>query len=236
MPQSKSTPTPRKGRLRVGVTLFPGSNCDHDALVLGRYLDAVETIPLWHEKKIDTELDAIIIPGGFTYGDYLRCGAIAAASPVMQSVAELAAKRLPIIGICNGFQILCEAKILPGALLKNESGFFSCKKVDLQITSHKTPFTKHFKAQEVLSEIPIAHGQGRYYIDADGLAELKANQQIVFRYAQNPNGSVDDIAGICNVAGNVVGLMPHPERALDPLVGKTDGLKVFQSLLQDLGA
>jgi len=217
--------------MRYAVLVFPGSNCDIDAYkaikeVLGEEVDYV-----WHEERDLAKYDAVIIPGGFSYGDYLRTGAIARFSPVMQEVQKLAEKGKLIIGICNGFQILLEAGLLPGAMRKNENLQFICRTETLIVENVETPFTLDYKLKEEI-RIPIAHGEGNYYCDELTLRELKENNQIVFRYKNNPNGSIDNIAGIINKKGNVLGMMPHPERAVSIILGSEDGKRVFTSMLK----
>jgi phosphoribosylformylglycinamidine synthase I len=211
---------------RFGVIRFPGSCDEHDAqLAAARFGDAEI---LWHRDRDLKGVDAVIVPGGFSYGDYLRVGAIARFSPVMEAVAEFAADGGPVLGICNGFQVLCEARLLPGALLPNTSLRFIARQVDVVVANSGTPFTRACQEGASLS-IPVKHTTGRYYHpQPESLGEL-----VVFRYApgQNPNGSVDDIAGVSNEAGNVVGLMPHPEHAVDPLTGSADGGKLFESMV-----
>lgn len=217
--------------MKFGVVIFPGSNCDRDMVeALSKNLGA-ETIELWHKDEDISEFttdDCIVLPGGFSYGDYLRCGAIAQFSPMMKSVIKFANAGGKVLGVCNGFQILCEAGLLPGALLKNDGQKFICKNV----------FIKNEQDNEPLS-IPIAHGEGRYYADESTLANLAANNQILYKYCNeagliddlsNPNGSTHNIAGICNEGRNVFGMMPHPERAVNALLGNKDGLKVFEKL------
>jgi phosphoribosylformylglycinamidine synthase subunit PurQ / glutaminase len=222
--------------MKFGVLQFPGSNCDQDAFYAIRDVLKLPVEYLWHE---DTDLrgsDVVIVPGGFSYGDYLRCGAIANFSPVMGSVKAFAAKGGLVVGICNGFQILCEAHLLPGALVKNEGQHFVCKHVKLLVENASTPFTRGCKAGQLLS-IPVAHGEGRYVCDQSTLQSLKANGQIIVRYASaadNPNGSIDNIAGISNDKFNVFGMMPHPERACDISLGSDDGLFLLRSLLQGM--
>jgi len=214
---------------RFGVIRFPGSCDEHDAwLAATRYGDAEI---LWHRDRDLKGVDAVVVPGGFSYGDYLRVGAIARFSPVMEAVAEFAAEGGPVLGICNGFQVLCEARLLPGALLPNTSLRFIARQVDVVVANADTPFTRACEPDASLS-IPVKHTTGRYYHpDAGSLGD-----QVVFRYAagQNPNGSVDDIAGVSNEGGNVVGLMPHPEHAVDPLTGSADGGKLFESVARVL--
>lgn len=225
--------------MRFGVVTFPGSNGDHDALSAIELGLKEDVEPVWHKGQAVDGYDALIVPGGFTYGDYLRAGAIAQFAPVMDAIASYAAAGRPVVGICNGFQILCEAGLLPGALLRNASLSFNCDWIHVRVETDRTPLTTGIDPGTVL-RLPIANGQGRYYIPDDQLAELEANDQIVFRYSlpsgavdesANPNGSVDHIAGVCNRAGNVVALMPHPERAYDGLIGGDDGLKLLKSIL-----
>lgn len=226
--------------MKFGVVTFPGSNGDHDALSAIELGLREEVAPIWHKERSVDGFDALIIPGGFSYGDYLRGGAIARFSPIMDAVAEFAAAGKPVLGMCNGFQILTEAGLLPGALLRNQSLRFSCKWVNVRVETDRTPFTQAIDPGTVL-RLPIAHGEGRYFVDPETLEQLKARDQIVFRYTNahgvetdeaNPNGSLDNIAGVCNEAGNVVGLMPHPERAYDALLGGDDGLKILGSVLR----
>jgi phosphoribosylformylglycinamidine synthase I len=216
--------------MRWGVLQFPGSCDERDALHACSLLG--EAWLVWHEERDLEGVDAIVVPGGFSYGDYLRAGAIARFSPAMEAVAEFAAAGGPVLGICNGFQVLCEAGLLPGALLLNESMRFTCRQLDLLIAPFDRSSTPEgAKSIERLS-IPAKHGEGRYYAPGDVLDELEARGQVAYRYApgQNPNGSARDIAGVRNEAGNVVGLMPHPEHAVDPLTGSTDGLRVFEAV------
>jgi phosphoribosylformylglycinamidine synthase len=212
--------------MKWGVLQFPGS-CDERDAVRACSL-AGEAKLIWHEDRDLGGADAVVVPGGFSYGDYLRAGAIARFSPAMESVAELAASGGPVLGICNGFQVLCEAGLLPGALLRNEDLRFVCRQVDLIAAEASSPFLAGIEPGEALS-IPVKHGEGRYYAPPEMLERIEVNGQVAFRYApgQNPNGSVADIAGVLNEAGNVLGLMPHPEHAVDPLTGSTDGLRVF---------
>ena len=228
--------------MKFGVVVFPGSNCDHDAwYALGEVLHQPVEF-LWHQSKEVTGFDAIILPGGFSYGDYLRTGAIARFSPVMRAIEQFARAGGLVLGICNGFQILCEAGLLPGALQRNAGMRFVCKQVHIRVESTDTPFTAMARQGQVL-EIPIAHGDGNYFCDEATLAELERNRQIVFRYttpdgreeaAANPNGSLANIAGVCNRERNVVGLMPHPERAVEHPLGSADGLVILQSLIESL--
>jgi phosphoribosylformylglycinamidine synthase subunit PurQ / glutaminase len=213
---------------RIGVVTFPGSCDDRDALAAVRLMGA-EGVPLWHGDDDLRGVDALIVPGGFSYGDYLRCGAIARFSPVMGAVARFARDGGPVLGICNGFQVLCEAGLLPGALLRNAGLRFVCREVRVLVTSTATPWTRACEPGRPLT-VPVKHGEGRYvHPDPD---RLRGEGQVVFCYApgDNPNGSLADIAGVANPAGNVVGLMPHPEHAVDPLLGPTGGRGIFQSL------
>jgi phosphoribosylformylglycinamidine synthase subunit PurQ / glutaminase len=215
-----------------GVVQFPGSCDERDALHACE-LAGGEARLVWHEERDLGGVDAVVVPGGFSYGDYLRAGAIARFSPAMEAVAELAAAGGPVLGICNGFQVLCETGLLPGALLVNESLRFTCRQVELQVGRLDPPEgTQSFILPGEMLSIPAKHGEGRYWAPEAMLDALEANGQVAFRYApgQNPNGSVRDIAGVCNEAGNVLGLMPHPEHAVDPMTGSTDGLKVFEAV------
>ena len=217
--------------MKFGVIVFPGSNCDHDALyatsaVLGQKAEYV-----WHDSHSLGSVDAVILPGGFAYGDYLRCGAIAKFSPVMQAVKRFASDGGPVLGICNGFQVLVEAGLLPGALIRNAGLKFVCRDVHLRVETVNSPFTNAAEKGEIL-RLPIAHGEGCYYADDRTLDELHAEDRIAFRYLDNPNGSLRDIAGILSHRRNVMGMMPHPERACEPLMGSTDGLTVFESMLR----
>jgi phosphoribosylformylglycinamidine synthase subunit PurQ / glutaminase len=215
---------------RIGVVMYPGSNDDHDALWALAALDA-EAIPVWHEVRELPALDAVVLPGGFSYGDHLRCGAIARFSPATAAVCEFAQAGGLVLGICNGFQILCEAGLLPGVLLQNESLQFICRDVRLTVERDDLPFTERCaRGQELV--IPVKHGDGRWFAPPQLLAELEANRQIVLRYAEPCNGSVDDVAGVCNEPGNVMGLMPHPEHAVDPLLGSADGALILASLVE----
>jgi phosphoribosylformylglycinamidine synthase I len=217
--------------MKFAVLVFPGSNCDIDCYkavedTIGESVDYV-----FHTATDLSAYDAILVPGGFSYGDYLRCGAIAQFAPVMAEVKKAAEAGKFVLGICNGFQILTESGLLPGALIRNNSLKFRCHQVGLEVANEKTAFTNAYSKGEVVT-IPIAHGEGSYYVDDETLARLKANDQIVFRYAgDNPNGSVDNIAGVCNEAGNVVGMMPHPERAVKEILGSADGARMFTSVL-----
>jgi phosphoribosylformylglycinamidine synthase len=215
---------------RIGVVMYPGSNDDHDALWALAALDA-ESIPVWHEEAELPDLDAVVLPGGFSYGDYLRCGAIARFSPATAAVKRFAEAGGLVLGICNGFQILCEAALLPGVLLRNESLRFICRDVPLVVERDDLPFTSRCTQGQQLS-IPVKHGDGRWFAPPGLVAELEANRQIVLRYAEACNGSVDDVAGVCNERGNVMGLMPHPEHAVDPLLGSADGALILASLVE----
>lgn len=217
--------------MNFAVLVFPGSNCDIDCYkavedTIGQPVDYV-----FHTATDLSKYDAILVPGGFSYGDYLRCGAIAQFAPVMAEVRKAAEAGKFVLGICNGFQILTEAGLLPGALIRNNSLKFRCHQADLVVENNTTAFTNGYAKGDVI-DIPIAHGEGSYYVDDAALQQLKANNQIVFRYAgDNPNGSVDNIAGVCNEAGNVVGMMPHPERAVADILGSDDGVRMFTSVL-----
>jgi phosphoribosylformylglycinamidine synthase len=215
--------------VRVGVVVFPGSNCELDALEAVRQLGGDAEL-LWHGDADLKGVDTVVLPGGFAHGDYLRCGAIARFSPVMAAVTEHAAAGGPVLGICNGFQVLTEAGLLPGALQKNRGLKFLCTTVELRVETTSTPLTRATAVGDVL-RIPINHFEGNYTVDAETLAELRAEDRVVLRYVDNPNGSVDDIAGVCNEGRNVVGLMPHPERACHELLGGTDGVALVQGLL-----
>ena len=218
--------------MKFGVVVFPGSNCDRDVAYVTRDLLNVPTRMVWHEETDISDIDVVVIPGGFSYGDYLRCGAIARFSPVMQQVVEHANQGKYVLGICNGFQVLTEAGLLPGALVRNRDLHFICDRVPVKVEHTNLPWTQAYKAGEVIT-LPIAHGEGCYHADAETLAALQANNQILFSYVgDNPNGSVNGIAGICNQQGNVLGMMPHPERAADLVLGGTDGLKLFEGLLK----
>lgn len=218
--------------MRVAVIVFPGSNADIDLFQAVEDIMGVPVDYVWHSDTDLSQYDAILLPGGFSYGDYLRCGAVARFSPVMEQVVKAAEEGKLIMGICNGFQILTEVGLLPGALLRNRSLKFRCKLSELRVENNDTSFTRDFAAGEVI-RIPIAHGEGNYYCDEETLAKLKANNQIVFRYhGENPNGSLEDIAGICNERGNVLGMMPHPERAVHSWMTSDDGRRMFTSILK----
>lgn len=228
--------------LKFGVIVFPGSNCDLDCQHALQVDHGIQTELIWHKETSIHHLDAIILPGGFSYGDYLRTGAIAHNSPVMGEVKKFAAQGKPVIGICNGFQILTESGLLPGALIRNKNLKFICRSVNLKVIHTGTLFTKECSLDQVL-EIPIAHGEGNYYAPQEVLQQLVENNQIIFKYSDNagqvstesnPNGSLLNIAGICNEQGNVLGMMPHPERATNTLIGGTDGSFIFNSLIKYL--
>ena len=219
---------------RVGIVVFPGSNCEFDVDQAMSGLGA-ETVMVWHSEQPPDDLDIIVLPGGFAHGDYLRTGALARFSPVMDGVAAHAARGGLVIGICNGFQVLCEAGMLPGALRKNAGLKFLCKWVDVMVENASTPFTSAAEVGQVL-RIPINHFEGNWYCTPQELAEMEGNGQIVLRYVDNPNGSLDSIAGIVNRAGTVFGLMPHPERACESLLGSADGAVIFNSMLEHAAA
>ena len=218
--------------MKFGVLVFPGSNCDRDVVYVTRDILNQPTRMVWHEETDISDLDVVVVPGGFSYGDYLRCGAIARFSPVMQATVEHANKGKLVLGICNGFQVLTEAGLLPGALVRNRDLHFVCDRIPLRVERTDSPWTQLYQKGEVIT-LPIAHGEGNYYADADTLAQLEDNDRVLFRYeGENPNGSLNNIAGICNIKGNVLGMMPHPERASDAMLGGTDGLKLFEGLLK----
>jgi phosphoribosylformylglycinamidine synthase subunit PurQ / glutaminase len=217
--------------MKFGVIVFPGSNCDHDALYAASHNLGQQAEFIWHDSTSLGGVDAVILPGGFSYGDYLRCGAIAKFSPVMRAVRQFAADGGLVLGVCNGFQILVEAGLLPGALIRNRGLKFICREVGLRVETTKSPFTSAAQRGQVL-RMPIAHGEGCYIADERTLDELEAEDRIAFRYVDNPNGSLRDIAGILSRERNVMGMMPHPERATEPLMGSNDGLTVFHSMLE----
>jgi phosphoribosylformylglycinamidine synthase len=228
--------------MKFGIIVFPGSNCDHDAYHAVKHVLGQDAEFVWHK---DTDLkgaDVVVLPGGFSYGDYLRTGAIARFSPIMNAVRAFAERGGPVLGVCNGFQILLEAGLIPGAMLRNRSVKFQCEQVHLRVDQTDTPFTAACRPGQVL-KMPIAHGEGNYFAPPDVIARLEANGQVVFRYTNaagevtdeaNPNGSVAAIAGLCNERRNVVGLMPHPERACESVLGSSDGLRVFESAVESL--
>ncbi len=226
----------------IGIVVFPGSNCDHDAYHASKHIMGQDARFIWHKETSLGEVDMVIVPGGFSYGDYLRSGAIARFSPIMQDIVRFANAGGPVLGVCNGFQILCEAGLLPGALMRNASLRFVCRPVDIRVESTSTPFTQGLEAGEILT-IPVAHGEGNYYASQDALGRLEAEGQVVFRYVTpegeatpeaNPNGSANNIAGVRNAAGNVVGMMPHPERHVESLLGHSDGIRIFESVMGQL--
>jgi phosphoribosylformylglycinamidine synthase len=215
--------------MKFGVIVFPGSNCDHDAWFAVNHNLGHRAEFIWHDSATLGDIDAVILPGGFAYGDYLRCGAIAKFSPVMAAVRKFAADGGLVLGICNGFQILVEAGLLPGALMRNRNLKFMCREVRLRTETPDSPFTAAAEPGQIL-RMPIAHGEGCYVADERTLDELEAEDRVAFRYVDNPNGSMRDIAGILSARRNVLGLMPHPERATEPLMGSSDGLVVFRSM------
>lgn len=227
--------------MKFGVVVFPGSNCDHDVFdVLKRHWKQ-EVVFLWHKNHSLEGVDAVILPGGFSYGDYLRTGSIARFSPIMNEIISFACTGRPVLGICNGFQILLESGLLPGAMLRNSSLRFVCRHVHLEVTNHESLFSRNCSPKQVL-KIPIAHNEGNYYVGDDQLEEMESNNQIVFRYCDedgvisdtaNPNGSRGAIAGIINKQGNILGLMPHPERACEKLLGSEDGKFIFRSIIDN---
>ncbi len=227
---------------KFGIVVFPGSNCDHDTYYTLRKIIDVDVVFLWHKQNSLEDCDIIILPGGFSYGDYLRTGAIARFSPIMNEVIKFADNGGYVFGICNGFQILLEAGLLPGVMIRNASLNFVCKDIYLKVENKNTAYTMGINGKPAL-KIPIAHGEGNYFADENTLKELEDNDQIVFRYSEidgsitnsaNPNGSVYNIAGIVNKKGNVLGMMPHPERSSDPVLGKTDGSLIFKSLVNNI--
>ncbi|MEK7408326.1 MAG: phosphoribosylformylglycinamidine synthase subunit PurQ [Acidobacteriota bacterium] len=221
--------------MKFGVVVFPGSNCDHDAWYAASHNLGHRAEYIWHDSSSLGDADAVILPGGFSYGDYLRCGAIAKFSPVMAAVKRFAAEGGLVLGICNGFQILVECGLLPGALIRNRGLKFICRQVELRTETTDSPFTARGERGRIL-RVPIAHGEGCYVADERTLDELEAEDRVVFRYVDNPNGSLGDIAGVLNRQRNVMGMMPHPERASDPLMGSTDGRVVLESMAAALAA
>jgi phosphoribosylformylglycinamidine synthase I len=216
--------------MKIGVVVFPGSNCDHDAWYAFAEVLQTPVELIWHTTESLGNVDAVILPGGFSYGDYLRCGAIAKFSPVMAAIKRFAHDGGFVLGICNGFQVLTESGLLPGALVRNKNLKFICREVPLRIETSDSPFTRQGRRGQIL-QIPVAHGEGCYIADERTLDQLEAEDRVVLRYVENCNGSLRDIAGILNEQRNVMGMMPHPERALDPLIGGTDGLVILQSML-----
>lgn len=220
-------------KAKVGVVVFPGSNCDHDAYYVFKDIIGADTKFLWHKDGGIGDRNIVVLPGGFSYGDYLRCGAISRFSSIMKEVVRFANKGGIVIGVCNGFQILCEAGLLPGALLRNENLKFICKTVSLKVENNKSIFTYKYDIKEDI-DIPVAHGEGNYFCSDETLTGLIGNNQILFTYNKNPNGSINNIAGIQNMGRNVMGMMPHPERASDCRVGKTDGLRLLQGIAESV--
>ena len=227
---------------KIGVIVFPGSNCDHDAYHAMKHIMNAETKFLWHKDSDLAGIDLLIVPGGFSYGDYLRSGAIARFSPIMNAVQDYVKQGRPVLGICNGFQILLEANLLPGAMLHNEKLRFVCKNVHIRVESIRSPFTSGLEKGQLIN-VPVSHGEGNYFIEEDGLKKMEDRDQIAFRYCNeqgeiteesNFNGSVSAIAGITNEDGNVLGMMPHPERAMESILGSTDGIPFFNSMLNEL--
>jgi phosphoribosylformylglycinamidine synthase len=219
--------------MKFGVVIFPGSNCDHDCYYAIKTVTGKPVEFIWHQDTSVKGFDAVILPGGFAYGDYLRTGALAKFSPVMQAVGEFAGKGGLVIGICNGFQILTEAGLLPGALMRNSNMKYICKFLQIRTETTDSPFTNQLKAGQVLN-IPIGHGEGNYFADEETLKELEGNGQVAFRYLENPNGSLHDIAGIMNKGRNVLGMMPHPDRSSEQVLGSTDGKLIFESMVNAL--
>lgn len=229
--------------MKAGVIVFPGSNCDHDSYYALNDILGMKTSFIWHKETSLKGYDFIFLPGGFSYGDYLRSGAIARFSPVMQELIKRAKEGLPVLGVCNGFQVLTEAHLLPGALTRNKNLRFICKHVHIKADENNSPLLQTLDKSRIYN-IPIAHGEGCFYIDDEGLAKLKDNGQIVFRYVNedgeatedaNPNGSVENIAGITNENGNIIGMMPHPERAIETLLGSTDGREILEAIVNQIG-
>ncbi|BDC48696.1 phosphoribosylformylglycinamidine synthase subunit PurQ [Bryobacterales bacterium F-183] len=222
--------------MKFGVVVFPGSNCDHDAFYAASANAGQQAEYIWHDSSsIANDIDCVIVPGGFSYGDYLRCGAIAKFSPVMSAIKKFAAAGGPVLGVCNGFQILTESGLLPGALLRNTQLSFVCKKVRLEVATTNSPFTCEMVKGSIVT-FPVAHGEGCYTADDRTLDLLEAEDRIAFRYIDNPNGSARNIAGILSEGRNVLGMMPHPERVCDPLMGSVEGLALFQSLIASVPA
>jgi len=228
--------------MKFGIVVFPGSNCDHDAYHAAKHVLGQEAEFIWHKDADLKGADVVVLPGGFSYGDYLRTGAIARFSPIMNAVRAFADRGGPVLGICNGFQILLEAGLIPGAMLRNRSVKFQCEQVHLRVEQVDTPFTCACRPGQIL-QMPIAHGEGNYFAPPDVIARLEANRQVVFRYTNaagevtdeaNPNGSMAAVAGLCNEGRNVVGLMPHPERACESALGSADGLRLFESAVESI--
>ena len=230
--------------MKFGIIVFPGSNCDRDMATVTQGILGRPTRMVWHQDTDLSDIDVVIVPGGFSYGDYLRCGAIARFSPVMDSIIQHANAGKYVLGVCNGFQVLTEVSLLPGALIRNRDLHFICDRVPVKVENNDTIWTSKYSQGQVIT-YPIAHGEGRYYAEADTLKTLEDNNQVLFRYcsttgtideANNPNGSLNNIAGIINQQGNVLGMMPHPERAADKAIGSTDGLAMFEGLLSKVVA
>ncbi|HEY9816697.1 MAG TPA: phosphoribosylformylglycinamidine synthase subunit PurQ [Candidatus Obscuribacterales bacterium] len=228
--------------MKFGVIVFPGSNCDRDVAMVTQGLLGQPTRMVWHQDRDIDDLDVMVVPGGFSYGDYLRCGAIARFSPAIQATLDHAQKGKWVLGICNGFQVLTEVGLLPGALVRNRDLHFVCDRVSVRVERSVQPWTQAYQTQQVIT-LPIAHGEGCYYADEATISQLEDHQQVLFRYCNsageltpeaNPNGSLNHIAGICNRQGNVLGMMPHPERAADAMLGSTDGMHLFQGLLSTM--
>ena len=233
----KFIPLNQRQNVKVGVIVFPGSNCDRDMYHVLTDVFKLKAEFFWHEKNLPKNIDAVVLPGGFSYGDRLRAGVIAAHSPIISDVKKLSEKGIPILGVCNGFQILVESGLLPGVLLKNESLNFMCEWTNLIVNNNKTPFTRKLKMNQKIP-IPIANGEGRYFVDDKTLSQLKKNHQIVFSYENKVNGSVSQIAGVCNSDENVVGMMPHPERAAEKEINQIDhkpSSLIFESLIETVG-
>ncbi|WP_455474901.1 phosphoribosylformylglycinamidine synthase subunit PurQ [Bartonella sp. B30(2025)] len=219
--------------MKTAIIQLPGLNRDRDMVAALSRVTGVEPFKVWQTDTTIPDVDVIVIPGGFSYGDYLRCGAIAARAPVLQVVREKAQKGVIVIGVCNGFQILLEAGLLPGALMRNASLKFVCREIKLEVTNANTKFSRYYSKGQII-RCPVAHHDGNYFVDSETLKQMEDNEQIVFRYAENtnPNGSINDIAGIVNEAGNILGMMPHPENFIEPAHGGNDGLLLFQSVLE----
>ena len=222
--------------MKTAVIVFPGSNCDRDLAVALRTVTGTAPAMVWHgDIALPDDIGLVAVPGGFSYGDYLRSGAIAARSPIMRAVVEAAGKGLPVLGVCNGFQVLTEAGLLPGALMRNEGLNFVCRDVALTVENAQSAFTSRYDANEAIV-IPVGHHDGNYFADADTLDRLEGEGRVAFRYAESVNGSARNIAGVLNDAGNVLGMMPHPERRFEPAHGGTDGRRLFEGLLETVGA
>ena len=220
--------------MKTAVITFPASNCNRDAAVALEKITGEAPIMVWHrESELPQDVEFVVLPGGFSYGDYLRCGAMASRSPIVKDLVEKANKGLPVAGFCNGFQVLTESGLLPGALMRNKGLKFVCRPEKLKITNSNSRYTSKYGTMTDVT-FPVAHHDGNYYADDETLNKLEKQGQVVFRYADNPNGSARDIAGICNEAGNVFGMMPHPERAIDPLHGGTDGIDLFKSIIESI--